>query len=166
MLGIECSHKSRRQYSCHPKRHGNGSRRRCPQTDLRSVIFLYCSLLVPCTTLVLPLTCKWHTPPQSTTKFPNSRAEKRGIQFIRRSTTLSAITWAVDGIKPQLCNPSHVPLPCASVGGPGSALGRAREELRQSPPFKIRQILGKYQGAVNIRYYTSPPSTSRCVDHP
>jgi hypothetical protein len=70
----------------------------------------------------------------------------------------------VDGIKPQFFNPSHLPLPCASVGGPGSELQCAREELRHSPPFQIGQISGKYWGAVDIGHYTLPPSTPRRID--
>ncbi len=120
-----------------------------------------------------PLTRKWHTPPQPTTKFPNSGADKRGIRFIRRSTTLSAITQAVDGIKPRLFNPSHLPLPCASVGGPGSVLRRAHEELRQSPPFQnwanIGRILGccqhqaPYFAPIDPPAHWSPITTRRDV---
>ncbi len=34
------------------------------------------------------------------------------------------------------------------------------------PPSEIGRILGKYQGAVEIGHYTSPPLTPRRVDRP
>ena len=45
------------------------------------------------------------------------------------SSTLLAISWAVDGVRGRLFNPSHLRLPCASIGYSGSALQRACEEL-------------------------------------
>jgi hypothetical protein len=45
------------------------------------------------------------------------------------SSTLLAISWAVDGVRGQLFNPSHCRLPCASIGYSGLALRQACEEL-------------------------------------
>jgi hypothetical protein len=97
---------------------------------------------------IVMVTSKWHTPPP-TTKIPNSGAKKKGIQLIRRSTTLSAISWAVVGVGQQLFDPSPPKLPRASNGYSQSALRCVREELRQSPRGRnwanFGQILGRHR---------------------
>ncbi len=45
------------------------------------------------------------------------------------SSTLLAMSWAVDGVRGQLFNPSHHRLPCASIGYSGLVLRQACEEL-------------------------------------
>jgi hypothetical protein len=61
-------------------------------------------------------------PPKILFFFTISGAQKRGIRFFRRPTTLSAITRAVDGVEQRLFNPSHPTLPCAFIGYSISAL--------------------------------------------
>ena len=62
------------------------------------------------------------TPPHKPHFFPNLCSVKKGIQFIHRSTTLLAISWAVDGVEQQLFDPFHSKSPCASIGYLGLAL--------------------------------------------
>jgi hypothetical protein len=40
-----------------------------------------------------------------------------------------AISWAVDGVRGQLFNPTHCMVPCVSIGYSGSALRRVCEDL-------------------------------------
>ncbi len=55
-------------------------------------------------------------PPKILFFFAISGAQKRGILFFRRPTTLSAISRAVDGVERRLFNPSHPTSQCASIG--------------------------------------------------
>ncbi len=86
-------------------------------------------------------------PPPNFFFFAISEAQKRGVQFFCHRTTLSAISRAVDGVEQRLNIPSHLTLPCASVGYLISALQRAPAELDPSPrckfPANFLQISGR-----------------------
>ena len=94
---------------------------------------------------VLPLT-RWCDRPLIFF-FAISEAQKWGVRFFRHRTTLSAISRAVDGVERRLNVPSHLTLPCASVGYSISALRRAPAELDPSPrckfPANFLQISGR-----------------------
>ena len=103
----------------------------------------------------LPVTSKWHTPPQPTTKIPICGVEKKGIRFIHHSTTLSAISWAVGGVRQRLFNPSPPKSPRASIGYSQSALQRAPAEIsRQSP-----------RGGNRAKYWANIEQISGCSWH-
>jgi hypothetical protein len=88
-----------------------------------------------CRLRVLPLT-RWCDRPLIFF-FAISEAQKRGVQFFRHRTTLSAISRAVDGVEQQLNVPSHLTLPCASIGYSILALRRAPAELDPLPRCKF-----------------------------
>ncbi len=86
-------------------------------------------------------------PPPIFFVFAISGAQKRGIRFFRRPTTLLAISRAVDGFEQQLFNPSHPTLPCTSIGYLILALGCAPTELGTSlSRCKFRANLGRILG--------------------
>ena len=74
-------------------------------------------------------------------------AQKRGIGFRCRPTTLSAISRIVDGVGGRLNVPSHLTLPGASSGYSISALQHAPVELGSSTRGKfgvnLRRIWGQ-----------------------
>ncbi len=81
---------------------------------------------------VLPLTRKWYTLPQPTTKIPISISSKKGIRLIRHPTFLSAISRAVVGVRRRLFDPSPPKLPRASNGYLRSALRSIRRSRTPS----------------------------------
>jgi hypothetical protein len=101
-------------------------------------------------TVVLPLTRKWHTLLQPSAFFSISIAWKKGVRFIRRSTTKIAISWAVGGVGQQLFNPSPLFLPHAFIGYSRSALRRAPAELRQSQRGRIWEKNGQIAGCCQL----------------
>ena len=91
-------------------------------------------------------------------------AQKRGIGFRCRPTTLSAISRAVDGVGGRSNVPSHLTSPHASSGYSISALRRAPVELGPSTRGKfganLRQISGR------LRHWAEylAPIDPRCTD--
>ncbi len=123
-----------------------------------------CKPTAPCCKiiLVLPLTRWWDRPPKFFF-FAISGAQTQGTQLFRCRTTLLAVSWAADGVRGRLNVPSHLTLPCASIGYLKSALQRAPAELGLSTRCKFSanflQISCKFWGDAGIGHYTSPPST-------